>query len=99
MDVIPIRCYLASTHLPRVTTKGHVTIAERIRDALGIEPGDEVAFEEVDSGYIIQEREPTTSDGDDPFEKYRAALRVLRRCRIRRPFGYGDRFRHRTAHI
>lgn len=59
--------------MPRVTTKGQVTIPKDIRDALGIEPGDEVAFEKVDSGYQIRKRAPTTADGEDPFEKYRGS--------------------------
>lgn len=59
--------------MPRVTTKGQVTIPKKIRDSLGIEPGDEIAFEAVDSGYKIQKKEPTTADGDDPFEKYRGS--------------------------
>lgn len=57
--------------MPRVTTKGQVTIPKEIRDALGIEPGDEITFEKDDSGYRIQKKAPTTGDGDDPFEKYR----------------------------
>lgn len=59
--------------MPRVTTKGQVTIPKEIRDALGIEPGDEVAFEETDFGYEIRKEEPTTAAGDDPFEKYRGS--------------------------
>lgn len=59
--------------MPRVTTKGQVTIPKEIRDALGIEPGDELAFEETDSGYTIRKEEPTTAEGDDPFEKYRGS--------------------------
>lgn len=59
--------------MPRVTTKGQVTIPKEIRDALGIEPGDEIDFEEVESGYKIQKKEPTTEDGDDPFDKYRGS--------------------------
>ena len=59
--------------MPRVTTKGQVTIPKQIRDALGIEPGDEVTFEEVESGYKIQKKEPTTANGNDPFVKYRGS--------------------------
>ena len=59
--------------MPRVTTKGQVTIPKEIRDALGIEPGDEIAFEEVDAGYKIRKKAPTTADGHDPFEKYRGS--------------------------
>lgn len=59
--------------MPRVTTKGQVTIPKEIRDALGIESGDEVSFEETDSGYRIRKEGPTTEDGDDPFEKHRGS--------------------------
>lgn len=59
--------------MPRVTTKGQVTIPKEIRDALGIRPGDEVDFERVGSEYRLQKRAPTTDDGDDPFEKHRGS--------------------------
>lgn len=59
--------------MPRVTTKGQVTIPKEIREALGIEPGDEVQFERTESGYELRKEEPTTADGDDPFEKYRGS--------------------------
>lgn len=59
--------------MPRVTTKGQVTIPKEIRDELGIEPGDEVLFERTESGYTLQKEEPTTADGTDPFEKYRGS--------------------------
>lgn len=58
-------------NVPRVTTKGQVTIPKEIREALGIQPGDEITFEEVDSGYRIRKKEPTTAEGENPFEKYR----------------------------
>lgn len=57
--------------MPRVTTKGQVTIPKEIRDALGIKSGDEITFEESDSGYEIRKKAPTTAEGSDPFEKYR----------------------------
>ncbi|MFO7834490.1 MAG: AbrB/MazE/SpoVT family DNA-binding domain-containing protein, partial [Halohasta sp.] len=44
-----------------------------IREELGIEPGDEIAFEEAESGYRIRKQAPTTAEGGDPFEKYRGA--------------------------
>ena len=59
--------------MPRVTTKGQVTIPKEIREALGIEPGDEIAFEEVESGYRIRKKKPTTASGADPFEKHRGS--------------------------
>ena len=59
--------------MPRVTTKGQVTIPKEVREALGIEPGDEVAFEETNAGYTIQKEAPTTATGEDPFETYRGS--------------------------
>lgn len=59
--------------MPRVTTKGQVTIPKEIREALGIEPGDEVTFEQTESGYKLRKEEPTTAEGGDPFEKYRGS--------------------------
>ncbi|WP_256477259.1 AbrB/MazE/SpoVT family DNA-binding domain-containing protein [Haloferax sp. AB510] len=57
--------------MPRVTTKGQVTIPKAIREALGIEPGDEVEFEQTESGYELRKEKPTTAEGQDPFDKYR----------------------------
>ena len=83
--------------MPRVTTKGQVTIPKEIRDALGIEPGDEIAFEETGSGYEIRKKEPTTADGEDPFEKYRGTAdsdesmpERMRRLRGEYPRDVGD---------
>ena len=83
--------------MPRVTTKGQVTIPKEIRDALGIEPGDEIAFEEVESGYKIRKEEPTTAAGEDPFETYRGAADSgdsmpdrMRRLRGEYPRDVGD---------
>jgi len=83
--------------MPRVTTKGQVTIPKEIRDALGIEPGDEVTFEEVETGYEIRKKAPTTDDGRDPFEKYRGSAASdetmperMRQLRGEYPRGLGD---------
>jgi AbrB family looped-hinge helix DNA binding protein len=59
--------------MPRVTTKGQVTIPKEIRDEMGIEPGDEVSFEKTEEGYTVRKEEPTTAQGTDPFKKYRGS--------------------------
>lgn len=59
--------------MPRVTTKGQVTIPKALREELGIQPGDEVRFERTASGLALEKVAPTTEDGDDPFDRYRGA--------------------------
>lgn len=52
----------------RVTTKGQVTIPKPIRDELGLQPGDEVTFEETDEGIVIRK-----AVSENRFEKWRGA--------------------------
>ncbi|WP_144906140.1 AbrB/MazE/SpoVT family DNA-binding domain-containing protein [Halobellus captivus] len=59
--------------MPRVTANGQVTIPKRIRETLGIELGDEVAFEQTESGYTLGKEVPTIADGKNPFKKYRGS--------------------------
>lgn len=59
--------------MPRVTSKGQVTIPKEIREALGIEPGDEVSFEETETGYTIRKHGPRTDDDEDPFAVHRGS--------------------------
>lgn len=40
----------------KVTEKGQVTIPKDVRKALGIVPGDEVAFVETEDGYVLRKR-------------------------------------------
>lgn len=65
--------YVGRRDVPRVTSKGQVTIPKEIRETLGIEAGDEVTFVEGDTGYEIRKQKPTTAGGEDPFEKYRGS--------------------------
>ncbi|MFB6284649.1 MAG: AbrB/MazE/SpoVT family DNA-binding domain-containing protein [Halobacteria archaeon] len=52
--------------MPRVTSKGQVTIPKKIREKLGIEKGDEVTFSATDDGVMIEKQVE-----ENPFEKYR----------------------------
>lgn len=82
--------------MPRVTTKGQVTIPKPIREELGIEPGDEVSFVDTGSGYEIRKEAPTTAEGEDPFEKHRGSAdgdtmpERMRRLRGEFPRGSDD---------
>jgi AbrB family looped-hinge helix DNA binding protein len=57
--------------MTRVTAKGQVTIPKAVREALGLEPGDEVVFVEGEDGIEIRKEAPVAADGTDPFKKYR----------------------------
>ena len=39
-----------------MTSKGQVTVPLSVRQELGIEPGDQVDFVEVDGGYLLRPR-------------------------------------------
>lgn len=52
--------------MSRVTEKGQVTIPKEIREKLGIQPGDEVVFEETDVGYVVRKEVDEST-----FEKWR----------------------------
>ncbi|WP_435196830.1 AbrB/MazE/SpoVT family DNA-binding domain-containing protein [Natronomonas sp. EA1] len=59
--------------MPKVTTKGQVTIPKAIRDRLGIDPGDEVEFVETNEGYVLRK-----TPGENPFEKWKGSLETDR---------------------
>jgi AbrB family looped-hinge helix DNA binding protein len=41
----------------RITSKGQVTVPKAVRDALGVEPGDRIAFRIEDDGSVVVEPE------------------------------------------
>jgi AbrB family looped-hinge helix DNA binding protein len=55
--------------MSRVTEKGQVTIPKRIREELGIRPGDEVRFERTEEGYIVRKEVD-----ESQFEKWRGVV-------------------------
>lgn len=64
----------------RITSKGQVTIPKSIRERLGVKPGDEVEFVEVDGQVKLQ-----PADGTDEaakrlaaFQRYLDALKAMR---------------------
>ena len=56
----------------KVTTKGQVTIPKKVRDGLGIRPGDELEFVQDRRGYRVEKRIRVS-----PFRKYRGYLKHL----------------------
>jgi len=57
----------------KVTSKGQVTIPKKIRDKLGVRPGEGVGFEEKD-GIMLIRKVVTTS----PFDKWVGTLKHLK---------------------
>lgn len=50
----------------KVTVKGQVTLPKRVRDAVGIKPGDEVEVRATSGGKVIIER---PKDNDDYLDR------------------------------
>jgi antitoxin PrlF len=57
----------------KVTSKGQVTIPKKIRDRLGVSPGEGVGFEEKD-GVMLIKKAVTIS----PFDKWVGKLKHLK---------------------
>ncbi len=57
----------------KVTSKGQITLPKRIRERLGVRPGEYVGFEEKDSLLVIN-KVVTKS----PFDKWVGTLKHLR---------------------
>lgn len=55
-----------------VTVKGQVTIPKKVRDALGLKPGDQVAFVVDDRGEVVVKRaaeKPGANPQPDAFDR------------------------------
>ena len=57
----------------KVTSKGQITLPRKIREKLGVQPGEEVGFEEKDNLVVIS-KVVTKS----PFDKWVGALKHLK---------------------
>jgi AbrB family looped-hinge helix DNA binding protein len=57
----------------KVTSKGQVTIPKKVREKLGVRPGEAVGFEEKD-GLLVMTKVLTTS----PFDKWMGTLTHLK---------------------
>lgn len=56
----------------RITTKGQVTIPKKVRERLGLRPGDELEFMEEDGVFKLRKR-----TDPDVFSKYLGFLKEL----------------------
>lgn len=54
----------------KVTSKGQVTIPKKVREKLGVHPGEDVGFEEKE-GVVVMKKAITKS----PFDKWVGTLR------------------------
>ena len=59
--------------MPRITSKGQVTLPKRIRERLGINPGDDVDFIDTDGVITVIKQVPASR-----FSAYRGYLKHLR---------------------
>jgi antitoxin PrlF len=57
----------------KVTSKGQVTIPKKVRERLGVQPGEEVGFEEKD-GTVYIKKAATKS----PFDRWVGKLKHLK---------------------
>ena len=56
----------------KVTSKGQVTIPKKVRDRLGVYPGEDVGFEEKEGVVVI-----TKAVTKSPFDKWVGKLKKL----------------------
>jgi AbrB family looped-hinge helix DNA binding protein len=56
----------------KVTTKGQITIPKPVRDELGLQAGDKIAFVPENGSFRIEKRVT-----GDPYEEYRGYLKNL----------------------
>ncbi len=56
-----------------LTSKGQVTIPKRIRESLGVQPGEAVNFRLNDQGETVIEKAGADKPADDRFARWRGA--------------------------
>lgn len=59
--------------IAKLTSKGQITVPKPVRETLGLIPGDDLEFIEVDGQFVIRRRQAGSR-----FAKYRGLLAHLR---------------------
>ncbi len=58
--------YLGAMITSRLTSKAQTTVPQAVRTALGLRPGDELAYSIEQDGVVLTRR-PAPADEEDPF--------------------------------
>ena len=62
--------------IAKVTSKGQITIPKKVREKLGVQPGEAVGFEEKDGALVVTKVLPAS-----PFDKWVGRLAHLKGAR------------------
>lgn len=57
----------------KITSKGQITIPQKVRKQLGVGPGDKVEFKELDGKFVVEKKIEHS-----PFDKYVGYLKKKR---------------------
>ena len=66
-----------------LTSKGQVTVPKRIRDSLGLKPGNRIVFDVSDDGKVFFKRSgPARKQGGDRFDRAVGAAEIELGCTV-----------------
>lgn len=59
--------------MPKVTSKGQITLPKKVREDLGVRPGDRVEFEKRQGEFVLRKKVDRS-----PFDRYEGFLKNLK---------------------
>jgi AbrB family looped-hinge helix DNA binding protein len=71
----------------KITSKGQITIPQKVRKRLGVGPGDKVEFKELNGKFVVEKKVEYS-----PFDKY---VGYLKKKRGREPDAIVEKLRGR----